>query len=58
MYADKLEPADEVIKRLFDPRYSYKRVYIPKEVKLAYLQHFWIADGRRLLAKTWRVAVL
>ena len=40
MYADKLEPADEVIKRLFDPRYSYKRVYIPKEVKLAYLQHF------------------
>lgn len=40
MYTDKLEPADEVIQRLFDPRYSYKSVHIPKEVKVAYLQHF------------------
>ncbi len=40
MYVDKLEPLDAVIQRLFDPRYSYKKVYIPKEVKLAYLQHF------------------
>ncbi len=40
MYVDKLEPLDAVIQRLFDPRYSYKKVYISKEVKLAYLQHF------------------
>ncbi len=38
MYAEKLEATDDIIRRLFDPRLNYK--YIPKEVKLAYLQHF------------------
>lgn len=37
---DKLEAADEVVKRLFDPRYSYKKAYIPLELKYAYLQHY------------------
>lgn len=38
MYADKLETADEVIRRLFDPRNNYKN--IPLSAKYAYLQHF------------------
>ncbi len=40
MRYDKLEAADEVVKRLFDPRYSYKKAYIPLELKYAYLQHY------------------
>ena len=36
MRYDKLEAADEVVKRLFDPRYSYKKAYIPLELKYAY----------------------
>lgn len=40
MRYDKLEAADEVLKRLFDPRYSYKKAYIPLELKYAYLQHY------------------
>lgn len=39
MRYDKLEAAQEVVKRLFDPRYSYKKAYIPLEIKYAYLQH-------------------
>lgn len=40
MYAEKLEATDDIIRRLFDPRLSYKRAFIPLEVKMAYLQHF------------------
>lgn len=40
MRYDKLEAAEEVVKRLFDPRYSYKKAYIPLELKYAYLQHY------------------
>lgn len=40
MYAEKLEATEDIIRRLFDPRLSYKRAYIPLEVKMAYLQHF------------------
>ena len=40
MRYDKLEAVDEVVKRLFDPRYSYKKAYIPLELKYAYLQHY------------------
>lgn len=40
MRTDKLESAEDVINRLFDPRYSFKRAIITKEVKYAYLQHF------------------
>lgn len=40
MYAEKLEAAEAVIRRLFDPRLSYKRAYIAPEIKMAYLQHF------------------
>ena len=40
MRYNKLEAADEVVKRLFDPRYSYKKAYIPLELKYAYLQHY------------------
>lgn len=40
MRYDKLEAAEEVVKRLFDPRYSYKKAYIPIELKYAYLQHY------------------
>ena len=48
MYAENLEAAEEVIRRLFDPRRTYKKAYISPEIKLAYLQ--W--------AKIWRAAVL
>ena len=40
MRYDKLESAEEVVKRLFDPRYTYKKAYIPLELKYAYLQHY------------------
>lgn len=40
MRYDKLEAAEAVINRLFDPRYTYQKVYIPLELKYAYLQHF------------------
>ena len=33
MRYDKLEAADEVVKRLFDPRYSYKKAYIPLDLE-------------------------
>ncbi len=51
MYADRLEPADAVIQRLFDPRCSYKRAYIPKEVKLAYLQHFLVSRWTEIVGE-------
>lgn len=38
MYADKLETAEEIIQRIFDPRYNYR--YIPLSVKYAYLKHY------------------
>ena len=37
-YADKLEGSDEIIRRLFDPRYNYKN--IPLSAKHRYLQHY------------------
>ena len=40
MYAENLEAAEEVIRRLFDPRRTYKKAYISPEIKLAYLQHY------------------
>lgn len=40
MRYDKFESAEEVVKRLFDPRYTYQKAYIPMELKYAYLQHF------------------
>ena len=40
MYAENLEAAEEVIRRLFDPRLTYKKAYISPEIKLAYLQHY------------------
>ena len=35
MYAENLEAAEEVIRRLFDPRRTYKKAYISPEIKLA-----------------------
>lgn len=56
MRYDKLEAADEVVKRLFDPRYSYKKAYIPLELKYAYLQHYleskWIEIVGKNLARS------
>ena len=40
MYAENLEAAKEVIRRLFDPRRTYKDVYISPKIKMAYLQHY------------------
>ena len=40
MYAENLAAAEEVIRRLFDPRRTYKKAYISPEIKLAYLQHY------------------
>lgn len=40
MYAENLESTNDIIRRLFDPRLSYKGTYIPMEAKMAYLQHF------------------
>ena len=35
MYAENLEAAEEVIRRLFDPRRTYKKAYISLEIELA-----------------------
>ena len=49
MRYDKLEAAEEVVKRLFDPRYSYKKAYIPLELKYAYLQHYLEAKWMKIV---------
>ncbi|WP_455266570.1 DciA family protein [Phascolarctobacterium sp.] len=51
MRYDKLEAADEVVKRLFDPRYSYKKAYIPLELKYAYLQHYLETKWTEIVGK-------
>lgn len=51
MRYDKLEAADEVVKRLFDPRYSYKKAYIPLELKYAYLQHYLESKWTEIVGK-------
>lgn len=51
MRYDKLEAADEVVKRLFDPRYSYKKAYIPLELKYAYLQHYLEAKWTEIVGE-------
>lgn len=51
MRYDKLEAVDEVVKRLFDPRYSYKKAYIPLELKYAYLQHYLETKWTEIVGK-------
>ena len=51
MRYDKLEAADEVVKRLFDPRYYYKKAYIPLELKYAYLQHYLESKWTEIVGK-------
>ena len=51
MRYDKLEAVDEVVKRLFDPRYSYKKAYIPLELKYAYLQHYMETKWTEIVGK-------
>lgn len=58
MYAENLEAAEEVIRRLFDPRRTYKKAYISPETSWPICSIIWKADGRRLLAKIWHAAVL
>lgn len=57
MYAENLEAAEEVIRRLFDPRRTYKKAYISPEIKLAYLQHYLESRWSEIVGETWRAAV-
>ena len=58
MYAENLEAAEEVIRRLFDPRRTYKKAYISPEIKLAYLQHYLESRWAEIVGEIWRAAVL
>ena len=58
MYAENLEAAEEVIRRLFDPRRTYKRLIYRRKSSWPICSIIWKADGARLWAKIWRAAVL